>query len=95
MVIKRIVPLSLARVCGVLYAIVGLVAGCIFSVVALAGGFSSDTPGAGAFGAVIGAGSIIILPILYGCLGFVGTLIAAWLYNALAGAMGGIELDVQ
>jgi hypothetical protein len=32
---------------------------------------------------------------MYGCLGFVTTLIMAWLYNVLAGIMGGVEIDVQ
>jgi hypothetical protein len=95
MIVKRIVPLSLAKICGILYAIGGFVGGCIFSLVALAGGFSSDTAGAGAFGVVVGAGAIIIFPILYGCLGFIGTLIVAWIYNAMAGVVGGIELDIQ
>ena len=44
---------------------------------------------------MFGAGAIVILPILYGGLGFVATLIAAWVYNVVAGIVGGIELDVQ
>jgi hypothetical protein len=44
---------------------------------------------------MVGVGAIIVLPIFYGGLGFVGTLIAAWLYNVIAGVVGGIELDVQ
>jgi hypothetical protein len=95
MVIKRIVPLSFAKIAGTLYAIMGLVAGCIVSLVAVAGGFSSDESGFANFGAMVGAGAIIILPIFYGALGFVATLIGAWIYNILAGVVGGIELDVQ
>jgi hypothetical protein len=95
MIVKRIAPLSLAKVCAGLYALMGLVGGCILSLVALGGGFASDTSGGGAFGAVIGAGAIVILPILYGCLGFVMTFIGAWIYNLMAGIVGGVELEVQ
>ena len=95
MVIKRIGPLSCAKIIATLYAIMGLIIGCIFSAIALAGGFGSDTSGAGAFGAMLGAGAVVILPILYGGLGFLATLIGAWIYNVLAGLVGGIELEVQ
>ena len=95
MVIKRVGPLSCAKIAGTLYAIIGLLMGGVFSLAALAGGFGSNTSGGGAFGALIGVGSIIVFPICYGALGFVSSLIGAWLYNALAGMVGGIQLDVQ
>ena len=96
MVIKRIVPLSFAKIAGTLYAIMGLVFGCIVSLIALAGGFASaaGTSEVANLGAMVGVGAIIILPIFYGGLGFVIMLIAAWLYNVVAGLIGGIELDV-
>jgi hypothetical protein len=46
-------------------------------------------------GAMIGVGAIVFFPILYACIGFIGALIAAWLYNLVAGMVGGIELEVQ
>jgi hypothetical protein len=95
MIIKRIVPFSFAKIAGTLYAIMGLVFGCIVSLVALAGGFSSESSGFAGLGAMVGVGAIIILPIFYGGIGFVVTLIGAWIYNVLAGLVGGIELDVQ
>jgi hypothetical protein len=95
MVIKRIGPVSCAKIAGTLYAIIGLFFGGIFSLVALAGGFASNTSGAAGVGEIVGVGAIAIFPILYGGLGFVTSLIGAWLYNVLAGMVGGIELDVQ
>jgi hypothetical protein len=95
MVIKRVGPLSCAKISGTLYAIMGLVVGAIVSVVSMAGGFASDNDGAGAIGAMIGASAIVVLPLLYGCMGFIVTLIGAWIYNVLAGLVGGIELEVQ
>jgi hypothetical protein len=97
MVIKRIVPLSFAKIAGTLYAIMGLVFGCIVSLIALAGGFASAGQASqfANVGAMVGVGAIIILPIVYGGLGFVVMLVAAALYNVVAGLVGGIELDVQ
>jgi hypothetical protein len=95
MVIKRVDPVSFAKITGTLYAILGLVAGAIVSLVSMAGGFASNSASGAGFGAVIGVGAIVVLPILYGGCGFVATLIAAWLYNVVAGMVGGIELDLQ
>jgi hypothetical protein len=95
MVLKRIDPLSCAKIAGTLYAILGLIMGGIFSLAALAGAFASTGSRAGALGALIGVGSVIMFPIFYGAMGFVVSLIGAWLYNVLAGVVGGIRLDLQ
>lgn len=94
MIIKRVGPLSCARLSGLLYAVFGLILGAIISLVAVAGGFASDDHAA-AFGGFIGVAAVLVLPICYGLLGFVATLIAAWLYNVAAGVVGGIEVDIQ
>jgi hypothetical protein len=44
---------------------------------------------------LFGVGAIIILPIFYGALTFVFALIGAALYNAVAGWVGGVEMDLQ
>ena len=46
-------------------------------------------------GAFFGVGSIILFPIAYGIMGFIGGLITAVLYNILAGFVGGIEMELQ
>ncbi len=94
MVLRRIGPLSCAKIAGTLYAAIGLVFGIIVALISMAGGFSSSASSAVGFG-LVGVGAIVALPLLYGCLGFVATLIGAWLYNVVAGAVGGIELDLQ
>lgn len=95
MIIKRVGPLSFARLTGLLYAVIGLLIGGIFSLVAIAGGLVSDSPELASFGPVVGIAAVIVFPILYGGLGFLTTLAAAWLYNIAAGIVGGVELDVQ
>src|SRR5262245_38364997 len=91
MVIQRVGPVSCAKIVGTLYAVLGLVFGAVFSVFAMVGGAASDNSGFGAMGALLGVGAIVLLPICYGALGFISTFIGAWLYNLLAGAVGGIE----
>jgi hypothetical protein len=95
MVIKRIGPFSVGKIAGALYAVIGVCLGAVFSLMAMAGGMAADTDGAAGFGALIGVGAIVIFPILYGGLGFVFTMLAAALYNLIAGWVGGVELDVQ
>ncbi|HKC09875.1 MAG TPA: hypothetical protein VKJ67_23570 [Methylomirabilota bacterium] len=87
MVLHRIGPLSAAKVVAVLYAIFGLVVGALFSIAAL---FRAD----GAY-APWGVAAVVIFPVLYGVLGFLVTLLTTWLYNVVAGAVGGIELDLR
>ena len=97
MVINRVGPLSVAKLAGMLYAIVGLIFGAIISLIALAGGMAadSDEPGAALVGAIFGAGAVIVLPILYGGMGFVMTLLMAGLYNVTARIIGGVQIDVS
>ncbi len=93
MVVRRVAPLSIAKVAGALYALIGLIAGAIVALAALGGAFAADQD-TGFMGPIMGVGAIVALPLLYGGFGFVFTLIAAWLYNVVAGMVGGIEFDV-
>jgi hypothetical protein len=89
MVLNRIGPLSAAKVVAVLYAIFGLIIGAFFSVAALfrAGGHG--------IAPLWGVAAVVFFPVLYGVGGFIVTLITAWLYNVVAGAVGGVELDLR
>jgi len=94
MVIKSVGAFSLAKIMGTLYVIVGLVFGGLISLVAVAG--ASFGGGRGGFGGMLfGVGAVIVLPIFYGCLGFVFTLIGGWLYNMAAGIVGGVEFETE
>jgi hypothetical protein len=95
MVIKRVGPLSFAKVTGTLYASLGVLIGAVISIISLAGGFASGKPGGAVFGAFLGVGAVIVCPIIYGGLGFLMTLIGAALYNLIAGSVGGVQIDVE
>ena len=97
MVIKRISPMSCAKVSGLLYVVIGLLVGACVSLVMMSiGSFmpQEEVPAAGMISMMFGAGAIVILPIFYGVLGFVGGAIVAVAYNLIAGWTGGIEIDV-
>jgi hypothetical protein len=87
-------PLSCAKVAGLLYLILGFVFGACISLFAAIGMFAGDGDG-GAFPAFFGAAAVVVLPIFYGGLGFIGTLIMSALFNFVAGIAGGIEVDAS
>ena len=75
-----------AKVAGVLYALMGLIAVPIFLIAALV---APSEAGVG-----IGVGLAVLLPICYGLLGFVFTAIGCAIYNLVAGWVGGIEVEI-
>ena len=97
MVVKRFDPLSCAKITGTLYGMLGLVFGAVISLIAVLGGFAADRPGGPLFELLfgLGAGAVIILPIFYGCMGFVTTLLGALLYNGVARVIGGIRIEIE
>ena len=94
MIVKRIGPMSLARISGILYALIGFMLGCIFSIASVAGGFPHGGPEDAPGGMMFGAAAVFVLPIAYGFLGFISSLVGAAIYNALAGFIGGVEIEV-
>lgn len=97
MVLKSIGVLSAAKIVGVMYAVLGLFMGlifaAIFSLIPAAAGPNSEMPGW--LAPMFGMGSIVVAPIFYGCMGFIGGALGAVIYNALAGMMGGLELGLE
>jgi hypothetical protein len=99
MVIKRVNPISAGKVSGLLGALLGLVIGGFLSLIGLTFGSLASAAGGdsgGTFaGMLFGVGAIVILPIFYGIIMFIGGLLQAALYNVAAGMTGGIEIDVS
>lgn len=94
MIVKRIEPLSLAKVAGLLYGIFGFLAGCLIAIISLAG-VASEESGGPVFGALFGVGAVVFLPIMYGGLGFLASLVMAALYNVTAQWVGGIDVQLE
>ncbi len=96
MVLKRISPFSCAKISGVLYSLVGFIIGIFFSLIALAGmALGGDSSEAGLFGAIFGIAAVILAPIFYGLLGFIGGALMGWLYNVVASWIGGLEVEFE
>jgi hypothetical protein len=98
MVIKRVGPLSVAKIAAVLYGGIGLIVGGVLALIGMAGLASriySDNPGSSFLGPLFGVGAIVILPICYAIGGFIVALIMAAIFNVAAGITGGVEIDVQ
>lgn len=93
--VKNIGAVSLATTMGVLYAALGLIVGAILALIALAMPSSGLSGSAGMFGMMGGVASIIVLPLVYGVLGFVLGLISAAIYNVVARMTGGVELTLE
>jgi hypothetical protein len=106
MIINRVRPLSVGKIAGFLYALIGLFIGAIISVFAVFGGLATAGAGHGseaegpataigaAFG-VAGLAAFVIVPLVYGFFGFLGAIIMAFVYNIVARIVGGIEVDVS
>ncbi len=99
--IKRLRVLSVAKIVGGVYAGVGLLVAAIlasvFLIAALIGSAATEEfAAAGLAGGVFGALVILIFaPLFYGVLGFIVGIVGAFVYNLMAGWIGGIEVEVE
>lgn len=94
--LKRIEPLSLAKIQGTVLAVMGLIPAVMFALIASVGAGGGGMQGPGnqmAAGLVGGLIMAIFVPIVYGVIGFIGGLIMALIYNFCASVMGGIEFE--
>ncbi len=97
-IVKKVGPISLAKLQGVGGVILGLIMGILFTVVGgVASQFAEKATGSSASLGIagFGAASIIIFPIMYGIIGFVSGLVSGWIYNVVAGWVGGIQIELQ
>jgi hypothetical protein len=90
--IRRVGVLSLAKIVGLIYGLIGLVVwlfmGCFFFFGIITQ--PSDSTAAMAF--IIPF--FCLLPLFYGVIGFVAGAIIGLVYNAVAGRLGGIEIEL-
>lgn len=94
MVLTRIEPMSMAKIYAVLGALYGLLIGIPFACVAsMVGSQLSQFGDGGAAAGGIGLAAIIIYPIGGAVGGFIGGLISAFVYNLVAGWVGGVEME--
>jgi hypothetical protein len=100
--VKRIGMFSFAKLQAVIMAIVGLIAGILYSfggliydaLVSYGWVTSASTPGLG-YGTALAFGALIGMPIIFAIFGFIIGLVGAFLYNLFARWFGGIEIDFE
>jgi hypothetical protein len=92
--VKNIGAMSLATTMAVLYAALGLIAGAIIALISMAMPAAMGNSSM-MFGMVGGVASIIVFPLIYGCIGFVAGLISAFVYNIVARMTGGVQLTLE
>lgn len=93
-VLRRIGVVSVGKIYGAISAAVGFLIGIVVALGSMVGAGLSGQDNA-IFGALFGAGSIVIFPLLYGAMGFLGGMLGAALYNLFAGAVGGVTIELE
>jgi hypothetical protein len=100
--IKKFNPISFARFQALLGALLGLVAGVIYSfgglvidaLVTLGWVTTTETPGL-SYGTVLAFGALIGMPLIGAISGLITGTVGVFLYNLFAKWFGGIEIDFE
>lgn len=102
MTIKRFGVISVAKIYGLLLFVVGLLIGVIYGLIFILFGAAMTAVGPGREAAASGVSSVVIgiimmiaIPLFYGVLGFISGAIGAFIYNAVAGVIGGIKFELE
>jgi len=99
--IKQIGVMSAAKIEGLMGVAFGLVAGVFFTIVGTGASYmmgnyyGNGWGGRGMMSGGFGIFAIIIMPIMYGVFGFIAGAIVAWIYNIIAGWIGGLEIEME
>ena len=92
--IEKINALSLGKTLGIFCAFAGLIIG-IGTTIFLLTGSVINLAGSNIQGPMFGVWSIIILPIVYGILGFISGMLIALIYNLISMKTGGLEIKLN
>lgn len=101
MVITKVGVMSLGKLLGLIYAAVGALFGLLYALFGIVGGGAmlamggNDGPLGGGMMMGMGLAAVVVLPILYGILGFIGGLLTALFFNIAAKYTGGLEIETR
>lgn len=93
--IKKVNPLSLAKILSIVYALGGLLLGAIGTIFSLLGVPNPAHLSAGIFLPNFGLASIIFIPIFFALQGFLLGFVFAFFYNLASGWIGGVEVEMD
>jgi hypothetical protein len=97
-IVKSVGVMSIAKIMGLLYGCMGLLASPLFLLIGLVSSMANrgGSGAAGIFGAgLLGIVLAVLMPLIYGVMGFVIGAIGGLLYNVLARWLGGVELELE
>lgn len=95
MVVRSVGILSVGKIQGVMYAIMGVIFGSFSTLLSLLGIVARGGARGGIDAVLLGVGAILFFPVFFGLLGFISGVILAVIYNLLAAAVGGIEIEFE
>ena len=93
--LTNVSPLKLGITLAVIYGIMSLIFLVPFFLIFSVIGAVSARTGAHALPVIFSGVFVIFLPIIYAVLGFIGGVIAAFIYNLVAKWTGGIEFTTE
>jgi len=83
----------MAKIMGLIQACMGLIFAPFFLLIGMLGSLAGQDKNP--FAGVVGVFLALLMPIMYGAIGFIVGAIGALLYNLFAKLVGGIELDLD
>jgi len=95
MIIRRIDAVSCGRVMGTMYLLIGFVFGALYSLSSLGMLVAAREGAEDIDSQSFGLGAIILFPVVYGLMGFIGGILMAFLYNVVVVYVGGIKVEFQ
>jgi hypothetical protein len=94
--IKRIEPIQLGKMLGVIYGLLSLIFVPFVLLFAAASLVAGNARGEAAiFSVGFALVMIVVMPIMYAGMGFIGGVIGAFIYNLVAKWIGGIEVEFE
>lgn len=83
----------MAKIMGLVYACIGLILAPFFLLFGMIGSLAGQDKNP--FAGMVGVLLALLMPIMYGALGFVAGAVGALLYNLFAKLVGGFELELE
>jgi hypothetical protein len=99
--IKRIELFSVFKIAFYIYAVIGFFIAIVYGFFFLVLGgiqnavFGDEIPQLGAFGVLFGILALPIVALMYGAVASVFVTIGCWVFNLIAGAVGGLRLEAE
>ena len=95
--LKRVAPLQAGKMLAAFYGLLSLLIIPFMLIFMSVAGMAARSRGGEVFAFPLmlglGMGFMVVLPIVYAAIGFVFGVISAWIYNVLAGWIGGLEME--